>query len=98
MTQQYTITALLTPKTPPEPINSRTSTKQHIATHSAGIPEFNLVKKQLIAISLEFKAKPDPIDPALPNLTAQNAALKHLKAEIYEHYPGSNPKFKLYKN
>lgn len=97
MTQQYTITALLTPAGPTDTIPSRTPLERHRATHRAGIPQFTLMQKKLIALSIQFNARPDPIDPNLPNPTAQEAALRQLRAEITEYYPGSKPQFQLYK-
>lgn len=98
MTAPYTITALLTPKNNQETIQSRTPIERHRNTHRAGIPEFTLTQQKLIAVSIHFIAKPDPIDPQIPNPEAQEAALRQLRAEIIEHYPGAKPKFKLYQN
>ncbi len=93
----YTITALIRPNTPAAPLPSKTTLERHRDTHAAGIPEFHLTENRVIALSLHFKSKPDPIDPNLPNQKAQDAALRHLKEEIRAHYPGSQPKFQLYR-
>jgi len=95
--QPYTITALITPNPTPRPIESRTDLQRHARTHSAGITEFSLTENHLIAISIHIIATPDPIDPNIPETTAQNAAIAHLRSEANARYPGQKiKKYKLY--
>lgn len=96
--KEYIITALIGSPQPPQPLESRTDIQRHRATHSAGIMKFDIVQSEIIAMSIKFTAQPCPIEPSLPNTKAQNAALKQLRAEIHERYPGSLKKtqFQIY--
>lgn len=95
--QPYTITALIAPNPTPQPVDSRTDTRRHTLTHSAGIPQFHLTENHLIALSIHITATPDPIDPNLPETRAQDAAIAHLRAEAHARYPKRKiTKYKLY--
>lgn len=94
--QPYTITTLIYPPRDAAPVESSTDTDQHRSTHAAGIPQFHLEEYRLTALKINFLSDPDPIDPALPSIAAQNAALRHLKAEIAAKYHATGQvKYKL---
>lgn len=94
--QQYTLTALIYPPLQPVTVESSTDTDIHRRTHAAGIPEFHLEEYRITALKIRFLSDPDPFDHNLPALKAQNAALRHIRAEISAKYKACGDiKFKL---
>lgn len=97
MKQPYTIAAYI-PNTESKPTDFLTDLQLQTAAHACGVGEnLQIHIRTIPVLEIQFTAPHDPIAPEYPALSAQNAMLKLLTAEIRKRWPKHNqPKFRLY--